>query len=133
MAEDEVDDGLWIDEAVRMVAGAGLVDDLDVAAKVAVAALDDGGVLIRRHDLVGVAADEEQGDARVGERLEVVDGIAFEGQRLRLGEAPGGQAAMPGRGVAGASFTEIGVELRQTRRARVLCRRRSTNPRSPSR
>ena len=109
MAEDEADDGLWIDEAVRMVAGARLVDDLDVAA------------------------DEEQGDARVGKRLEVVDGIASEGQRLRLGEAPGGQAAMPGRGVAGASFTEIGVELRQTRRARVLCRRRSTNPRSPSR
>jgi hypothetical protein len=32
---DEIDDGLWIVEAVRVMADAGLVDDLDDAAELA--------------------------------------------------------------------------------------------------
>jgi len=86
--EDECHDGRGVLEAVGVVSAVGLDDGGDVAAEGLVALLDDRGVLGDGHHIVVGAADAEDGDLRLGEGGEVVDGVLVVGEGFGLvGEA----------------------------------------------
>ena len=78
-----------------MVLHPGLVNDFDFPAKLLVLLLYESGVLRIRHVFVGVTHDMQQRDARLGERLQVVDRTLQAGARLGIGEAIDLQQARP--------------------------------------
>jgi hypothetical protein len=67
---------------VRVVSDARLMEDLDLAAQLAVTGLDEGGVLGHGHHLIGVADDMKEGDPRLGEGYEGVHRVVAISQGL---------------------------------------------------
>ena len=80
MLDDEVDDRGRVFEAVRMVAAVGLVDELDRAAKLPIAFLDQEAVLRGWDHVVDVADHMHERDARLREGRERVDRITAVGE-----------------------------------------------------
>ena len=84
MPQDELHHRRGVIKAVGMMADAGFVYDLNLAAERLVTRLDNGGVLGGRHSIVGVSDDVNERDLRLRERLQTVDRILRKGERRRL-------------------------------------------------
>ena len=67
-----------------MVAHARLVDHLDLPAQGPVSGFDQARILGHRHHIVGVPNHMDEPDLGLGQRGELVDRVAGEGQCLRL-------------------------------------------------
>ena len=82
---DESNDWSRITQAVRVVPDAGFWHQRDVPAKFFVTLCKDAGVFFPRHDGVSLAVNVEQRDVRVGQRLQVIDGILVVGDGFGVG------------------------------------------------
>ncbi len=95
MLVDEVDDSASDLSSCAVVADARLDNHFDRTAESLVPLFDELRVLLERHDVVGVAANVQEGHLQLCQRGEVVDRVELIGQGLGLGEAVGVETAFP--------------------------------------
>ena len=75
LLQNEPDDRRGIGQSVRMMAQALLDQHADRAAQFLVPLFDDGAVLGVGDDVIGIAAEQEEGHLGLGQRLEGIDRV----------------------------------------------------------
>jgi hypothetical protein len=63
---DELDDGSGVVQSVGVVTDAGFADELNGTAEGGVALVDEAGVFLPGHDVVGIAKNVEEWDFLLG-------------------------------------------------------------------
>lgn len=93
--ENEIENGLWVFQAMGMVAAVFFVNDLNLTTECSVSFFDDGCVFGDGNGGVGITDDVDKRDLRLSEGFELIDRVAFEAHGLLFSESVNFQAALP--------------------------------------
>tara|TARA_B100002049_G_scaffold226564_1_gene199535 strand:- start:51 stop:338 length:288 start_codon:yes stop_codon:yes gene_type:complete len=89
VVEEELHDGFWILQAVRVVTNPRFVDYVYLTSEFLITFFDDVAVFSDWHYFVSVANDVKNRDVGLGQGGESVNGVAIEPKCLVLGKAIG--------------------------------------------